>query len=166
MRNIINGGPIPNVELARIEAGEVRAFGARELFAAGRSIILGIPGAFTPVCTKQHVPDFIRNADKFRAAGIFNLVCIAPNDPFVLQAFAQQIDPEHKIEFLSDGNLEFASALNLKAQNRKLFVGWRSERYLMTVNDGIITKVRVEPNILNYSCTRAADAVEMEYTEL
>jgi peroxiredoxin len=80
-----------------------------------------------------------------------------------LDVFARKLDPNNKIEFLSDGNLDFASALSLRAKNQKLFVGWRSERYLLIIENGLIAKLRVEPNILTYSCTRAIDALETEY---
>ncbi len=163
MRNIVNGGSVPDVQFGRMAGSEVQSVSARELFAFGRSVVLGIPGAFTPVCTKQHVPDFVKNADRLRASGISHLICVAPNDPFVLDVFARKIDPNNKIEFLSDGILDFASALNLKAKNQKLFVGWRSERYLLVIENGLIAKLRVEPNILTYSCTRAIDALDAEY---
>ena len=163
MSNIVNGGSVPDVQLGRMSGSEVHSVSARELFAFGRSVVLGIPGAFTPVCTKQHVPDFVKNADRLRASGISHLICIAPNDPFVLDVFARKLDPNNKIEFLSDGNLDFASALSLRAKNQKFFVGWRSERYLLIIENGLIAKLRVEPNILTYSCTRAIDALETEY---
>jgi len=163
VQKIINGGSVPDVQLGRLVGDEIQSVSARELFAYGRAVILGIPGAFTPVCTKQHVPDFVKNAEKLRASGITHLICVAPNDPFVLDVFARKIDPTGKIEFLSDGNLDFVSALNLKAQNKKLFIGWRSERYLLVIENGQIVKLRVEPNILTYSCTRAVEALDSQY---
>lgn len=163
MRNIVNGGPVPDVQLGRMTGGEIQSVSAREFFAYGRAIVLGIPGAFTPICTIQHIPDFVQNADKLRASGIAHLVCIAPNDPFVLNEFALQVDPTNRIEFLSDGNLDFVSALHLKIRNKNLFIGWRSERYLLVIENGQIMRLRVEPNILTYSCTRAVDALNSVY---
>ena len=37
--------------------------------------------------------------------------------------------------------------------------GEGSKRYLMIVDHGIITHLRVEPGMLQFSCTRAADAI-------
>ncbi len=166
MGNIINGSRIPDVELGRLLGSELCAVSTRELFAHGRTIVLGIPGAFTPVCTKEHVPDFIKNAGKLKACGYTQLICIAPNDPFVLDAWARQVDPKGKIEFFSDGNLDFVSRLDLRMTNRDLFVGVRSERYLMIVHNNTIVRLRVEPNILAYTCTRAVDALNDAYTEI
>ena len=161
MHAIITGSRIPDVQLAALDdRGEVRAVAAAELFAYGRALVLGIPGAFTPICSTQHVPDFVQNADRLTAQGYSHLICIAPNDPFVLDAFARQFDPDRRIEFLSDGNLDFTRALNLEARNRALFLGRCSQRYLMIVENGLITRIRIEEDLLRYSCTRAADALE------
>src|ERR1700733_6266161 len=122
MRMIMNGGNVPDVPLGRMEGDEIRSESARKIFSRGRAVVLGIPGAFTPICTSQHLPDFVNNAARIRASGIDHLYCIAPNDPFVLAAWAWQVDPDKTIEFLSDGNLEFAGALNLTARNQELFL--------------------------------------------
>ncbi len=165
MPEIITGSRVPDVQLARLEAGDkIVSVAARALFAYGRALILGVPGAFTPICSKEHVPDFVRNADKMTAIGYSHLICIAPNDPSVLAAWAGPLDPGGKIEFYSDGNLEFTRALRLEVTNRPLFLGQRSQRYLMSIEGGIITRLRVETDLLRYSCTRAADAMAPSFT--
>jgi peroxiredoxin len=161
MQEIIAGSRVPDVQLASLDGdGAIRAVAAPDLFAYGRALVLGIPGAFTPICTKQHIPDFIQNADRLTAVGYSHLICIAPNDPFVLDAWSRTLDPGRKIEFLSDGNLDFIRILHLEAPNRALFMGRCSQRYLMIVEDGVILRLRVEEDMLKYSCTRAADALE------
>jgi peroxiredoxin len=144
MRDVVVGSRVPNVLnvlLAHIENNKLRTVAVREFLAYGRAALLGVPGAFTPVCTEKHIPDFVRNAEKLMASGYNQLVCIAPNDPFVLKAWSRLLDPEKKLEFLSDGNLDFARALQLKVENCELFLGWRSERYLIMVENGSITRV-------------------------
>lgn len=161
MRDIIAGSRIPAIQLSFLDDhDQLHTVSSQKLLAYGRAIILGVPGAFTPVCSKEHVPDFIQNADKLIASGFSHLICIAPNDPFVLQAWARQLDPGKKLEFLSDGNLDFARALNLQTQSRALFMGYCSERYLMIVEDGIIVRLRVEEDIISYTCTRTDDALD------
>jgi len=160
MQKILDGGRIPNVLLACLKGNEIRTVSTHRLFAQGRTIVMGVPGAFTPVCTRQHVPDFVSNADKLAAAGYNRLICLAPNDPYVLTAWADQLDPENKIDFYSDGNLAFATALRLQEKNSDLFLGWRSKRYMMSIVNGVIQKLRVETSIVNYSCTRAIDALD------
>lgn len=155
----LSGSRIPDVRLGYLQDGEVRTVSAVKYFAEGRTIVLGVPGAYTPVCTQRHIPDFIANVDKFDMLGFRQLVCIAPNDPFVLEAWSCDVDPAHKIRFLSDGNLEFTRALGLDSANRELLIGTRSERYLMIVDNGTIVRLRIEPNILTFSCATAEDAL-------
>ena len=156
------GSRIPSVKLGWLDGGVVQSADAYGLFAKGRSAIIGVPGAFTPVCTQQHIPDFIRSAATLRASGFEQLVCIAPNDPFVLDQWAFSVDPERQLRFLSDGNLDFAKALGLQANNRELFMSGRTQRYLLTVDKGVISRIRVEKDITMYCCTRAQDVVALD----
>jgi len=154
MRPILNGSRVPAVPLARLENGALQTTPADRLIAYGRAVVMGIPGAFTPVCTQRHIPEFAQSAEKLTAAGFSHLICIAPNDPFVLEAWARQVDPASRIDFYSDGNLEFTRALGLLEQVSHLFLGWRSARYLMVTNDGVIQRLRIEKDVLDYQCAR------------
>jgi peroxiredoxin len=78
--SIILGARVPSVKLGYLVDGEIAAISTGELFAGGKTVVLGIPGAFTPVCIQQHVPDFVANADKITASGYKQLLCIAPNN--------------------------------------------------------------------------------------
>lgn len=151
---------VPDIKLACLDHGDVIAVSASAVFAHGRTVILGVPGAFTPVCTEKHIPDFLRQADAFDMQGCRQLVCIAPNDPFVLEAWSRIVDPERRIRFLSDGNLEFTRALALDRHNTSLFMGERSERYLMIVENGTIVRLRVEEDILTFASCCADIALE------
>ena len=151
MSPILNGSRVPGVLLGRLENDVVRTTSSEQLFAYGRAVIMGIPGAFTPVCTQRHVPEFVQSAEKLTAAGYSHLVCIAPNDPFVLDAWARQVDPLSKIEFYSDGNLEFTRSLGLLELVSRLYLGWRSSR--LPNGDGrwrdpaIADRKKTRPNI-------------------
>lgn len=151
---------IPDVRLGYLLEGNVHTISAAALFAKGRSVIMGIPGAYTPVCTRRHIPDFVERADVFKALGFNQLVCIAPNDPFVLDSWAREVDPQGKIRFISDGNLEFSRSFGLVITNLELFIGERCERYMMIVEDNEIVRFRVEQNILDYSQSSAIDACD------
>jgi peroxiredoxin len=157
--DIILGARVPAVRLGYLLDGEVATFTTDELFASKKVVVLGIPGAFTPVCSKQHVPDFVANADRLLAAGFDQLICIAPNDPFALDAWRREVDPDSRILFVSDGNLEFCDALGLTMTGAELFLGRRSQRYMLIVHDRVVQRVRVEQSILSYSCTRAREAL-------
>jgi peroxiredoxin len=158
MQNITLGQRIPDMALGQFAYGEIRKIELLPLFARKKIVVIGVPGAFTPVCTKQHIPDFIAQADRLRAGGIDELICVAPNDPYTLTAWTRQLDPENKLLFLSDGNLDFTRAMGLQANNRDLFLGERSRRYLMVVQDCVVSHIKMESILTDYCCTTPADA--------
>jgi peroxiredoxin len=161
MNTILVGSAVPNVAFGYLDGAEIRSVTALDVFSKHRAVVVGVPGAFTPICTTQHIPEFIQNAESLRKSGYTKLICVAPNDPFVLAEWARMLDPQKTLTFLSDGNLHFCRALGLISVNETLFLGARSERYLLIVQNGIINRVRVEPNILKLSCTRPSDALEV-----
>lgn len=157
--SILLGARVPDVKLASLRGGEIVPIAAPDLFAGAKSVVLGVPGAFTPVCSDAHVPDFVRNADTLSRAGFSQLVCIAASDPYAVDAWRTRVDPLAKLRFFSDGNLDFCRALGLASAQRELFLGERSERYMLVVEDQIITRVRVETSILRFNCTNAEDVL-------
>ena len=156
------GKRVPRVELGILQKGDVQSVNARKVFAKGRIVAIGVPGAFTPICTTKHIPDFVMNADRLMKSGYAKLICIAGNDPFVLDEWSRQLDPNRKILFLADGNLAFARALGMTTELTSLFLGERSERFMFITRDGEIEHFRLEPNVLTYSCTRVDDALEAD----
>jgi 2-Cys peroxiredoxin 5 len=149
------GFRIPDVALAELVNGEVSVVRTNALFGGQRVAVIGVPGAFTPVCTRQHLPGFIANAKALRASGFSALICIAPNDPWTVQRWAQDLDPHGAIRFLSDGNRDFVRRLGLMARETQLFLGECSKRYVMTVDRGAIERIQVETSVLALVCTRA-----------
>ena len=145
---------VPNVRLGRLHDGQIMSVDLAHLLVGRKALIVGVPGAFTPVCTEKHVPDLVANAPALRAAGFSRLICLAPNDPFVLALWKERLDPEDRIEFYSDGNFAFSKAMGLTEDLSALFLGRRTKRFLMTLTDGVIDKLSVEENSLNLTCTR------------
>jgi len=153
------GGEVPKTTLGLLKDGEIQAIDARMVFSNGKVVAIGVPGVYTPVCTERHIPDFVRNAAKLKRNGYGKLICIAPNDPFVLERWARELDPYGRILFLADGNLEFARALGLTAELPSLYLGERCERFMMITVNGKIQKIKVEPDVLTFSCTGSEDAL-------
>lgn len=151
------GQRAPLAMLAELVGGEVKAVSTDTLFAGRRAVVIGVPGAFTPICTKTHLPEFIASADEMRRAGYSLVACIVTSDPFATERWAREMDPEHKVRFLSDGNLDFTRAANVVSLERDLFLGERSARYLMVLENAIVHRFSVERSVLDVSCTRGKD---------
>ena len=111
----------------------------------GKTIaIFGLPGAFTPTCSAQHVPGFVQNADAFKAKGVDEIWCISVNDAFVMGAWGRDQKATGTVRMMADGNAAFSKALGLDADFSKHGMGTRSQRYSMLVEDGVVTQLNVE----------------------
>jgi len=111
----------------------------------GKTIaIFGLPGAYTPTCSAQHVPGYVALAEKFAAAGVDEIWCISVNDAFVMGAWGRDQHATGIVRMMADGNADFSKALGLSADFSKFGMGTRSQRYSMLVVDGIVKQLNVE----------------------
>ncbi|XP_029170162.1 peroxiredoxin-5, mitochondrial [Nylanderia fulva] len=123
--------------------------------AAGKKIIIfGVPGAFTPGCSKTHLPGYVAKAGELKLKGISEIFCISVNDPFVMAAWGKEHDATGKIRMLADPKGDFTDAIDLGI-DLQVLGGKRSKRYSMVVDDGIVKELNVEPDNTGLSCSLA-----------
>jgi peroxiredoxin len=115
-----------------------------EAFGGRRVLLFGVPGAFTPTCHRNHLPGYVESFYEIRARGADAIICTAVNDVFVLDAWSRASGADGKIEFLADGNAEFARAAGLDYDGTPFGLGTRSKRYAMVVDDGVVEAIEVE----------------------
>jgi len=115
-----------------------------EVFRGKKVVLFAVPGAFTPTCHRNHLPGFIENAAAIKAKGIDAIAVTAVNDGFVMDAWKKASGAEDKIEFLADGNGDFAKAIDMTLDASGNGLGTRSKRYSMLVEDGVVKKLNVE----------------------
>jgi len=84
-----------------------------EYFENKNIVLIGFPGAFTPTCMMQHIPQFIQKADELKAKGADEVIAMSVNDPFVTIAFAELLGGITKVNFIADGNGELTQALGM-----------------------------------------------------
>lgn len=114
-----------------------------DLFKGRRVVLVGVPGAFTPSCHRNHLPGFVAKLDEIKARGIDAVAVTSVNDVFVLDAWQKASDAEG-IDFLADGNADFARATGLDMDGTGFGLGPRSKRYAMLVDDGVVRVLNLE----------------------
>ncbi|HEU4600330.1 MAG TPA: glutathione peroxidase [Steroidobacteraceae bacterium] len=140
------GERVPAVQLAEMKDGKAVPIDSTQLFKGRRVILFALPGAFTPTCSTAHVPGYVALLREFKDAGIADVVCLSVNDPFVMEAW-QQSEKAQGIHFVADPYGEFTRAMGMSIEHRDAFLGTRSWRYSMVVNDCVIEKMFIEPDV-------------------
>ena len=115
-----------------------------EIFKGKRVVLFAVPGAFTPTCHKNHLPGYVARADEIKAKGIDTIAVVAVNDPFVMSAWEKASGADGKVLFLSDGNGDFAKAVDLTFDGGMAGLGIRAKRFSMLVEDGVVKSLNVE----------------------
>ncbi len=141
---IKEGDKIPSATLMEITASGPAPVTTDELFKGKKVAFFAVPGAFTPTCSAQHVPSYIKGASDLKAKGIDEIVCVSVNDAFVMGAWGKDVGADGTVRMVGDGNGELTSALGLEMDGSKFGLGTRSQRYSMIVNDGVVEKLNVE----------------------
>ncbi len=140
------GDSIPNSRF-RVATAEGPAWTTTDDVFTGKKVVLfAVPGAFTGTCHKSHLPGYIQNADAIKAKGVDTIAVTGVNDHFVMDAWKNATGAEGKVEFLSDGNGEFAKALDMAFDASGNGLGTRSKRYSMVIDNGVVTALNVEEN--------------------
>jgi len=130
-----------------------------EVFAGKKVILVAVPGAFTPTCSKTHVPGFIKEYDEIRAKGVDTIAVTAVNDAYVLGAWRDALGAGEKIVFLADGAAAFAKEVGLSLEPSPS-MGVRSKRYAAIVENGVVKELQVEEKASEATCSSAPSIVE------
>jgi peroxiredoxin len=138
------GDKMPSVTVKHMTASGLAELKTDELFKGKKVVLFAVPGAFTPACSNKHLPGYVANADKLKAKGVDEIVCLSVNDPFVMHAWAEQHGAQGKITMLPDGNGELTKALGLEMDGRGAGLGTRSKRYSMMIENGVVKSLEVE----------------------
>ncbi len=141
---IQSGEAIPSTTLKTMGAEGPTDISTDEVFKGKKVLLFAVPGAFTPGCSMAHLPGYVVNADKIKAAGVDTIACVSVNDAFVMDAWGKAQNAE-EILMLADGNGDFTAALGLELDATGFGMGKRSQRYALLAEDGVVSHLNVEP---------------------
>jgi peroxiredoxin len=121
------------------------AFQVADLAKGKRIAIFGLPGAFTPTCSAQHVPGYVKLHEQLKGSKVDEVWCISVNDAFVMGAWGREQGAKGKVRMMGDGSAAYTKALGLDQDLTAKGMGVRSLRYSMLVVDGVVKSLNVEP---------------------
>lgn len=141
------GDSLPEANLVRIGDEGPEDLSITALTQGRKVVIFGLPGAYTVTCTTAHVPSFIRTRAAFADKGIDAVICVAVNDPFVMQAWGASTGAaEAGITLLGDPASEFTKAIGMEFTAPPVGFYDRSKRYAMMVEDGTVRVLHLDEN--------------------
>lgn len=123
----------------------VKQLSTDELFKGQKVVFVGVPGAFTSTCHNAHIPTFVKNEAAIKAKGIDRILVMAVNDQSVMKMWGESLGAAGKVEFVADGNGDYARALGLEVDMTASGMGKRVRRFSMVVDDGTVKAINFEP---------------------
>ncbi len=148
------GDTVPDMAIKIID-GDVQSTRTGNLFAGRKVVLFGVPGAFTPTCSKYHLPGYVTHFREFRARDI-SVMCLAVNDAYVMQAWALAQQVPAGLLMLADGNASFTRALGLELDGSDYGMGLRTRRFASYAEDGVVRQIHIEaPGELRVSTAEA-----------
>ncbi|XP_067113106.1 peroxiredoxin-5, mitochondrial [Osmerus mordax] len=152
------GEALPAVEVQEGEPGNKVSMD--QLFKGKKGVLFAVPGAFTPGCSKTHLPGFVEQAAVLRSKGVQEVACVSVNDAFVMAAWGKEHGTDGKVRMLADPTGAFTQAVDLMLDSDQIVQALgnkRSKRYAMLVEDGVVKKVNVEPDGTGLTCSLASN---------
>jgi glutaredoxin/glutathione-dependent peroxiredoxin len=141
------GDKIPDATFRVVTADGPQPRTTADVFKGKKVVLIGMPGAFTPTCHRNHLPGFVEKSAEFHQKGVDTIAVTTTNDHFVMSAWSKVAGADGKVEFLADGNGEFAKAIGLNYDGSERGMGGvRSKRYSMLVDDGVVKALNIEEN--------------------
>jgi peroxiredoxin len=152
-KHMQTGSKLPSTSVQQLVDGEVRQIDLAARSFGKTMVLVTVPGAFTPTCSDQHVPEFLREAQAFRDAGVDEIIILAPNDFFVVKAWSDRLDPPAIVQFVADGSQRFAHDAGQVLDLTALGLGLRSQRTAAVIRDSTVVWMATEPDASAVSVT-------------
>ncbi|MCK8483355.1 peroxiredoxin [Aliiroseovarius sp. S2029] len=141
------GDKLPDATLLRLGADGPEPVELSSFTKGKKVVIFALPGAYTGTCTTAHVPSFMRTKPDFDKKGVDAVICIAVNDPFVLDAWGKSTGATKAgITMLGDAEGAFTRAVGMTFDAPPAGLINRSRRYALYAEDGVVKVLNAEEN--------------------
>ena len=152
---------IPSSEIFILENGEPVKKNIENFLKNKKSVIFGLPGAYTSVCSAKHLPGYVKNSEKYKEKGVDQIICMSVNDPFVMNAWGKENNVGNKIIMMGDPFLNFTKAIGAEVDKSGRGLGIRSNRYTMLVDNLKIIKIQEEKDTGSCEISAAENFLEL-----
>ena len=142
---IKEGERLPSVDFFYInESGVPEKIRSTKLLENHKAIVIGVPGAFTKVCSAKHLPGYVNNYDQAKKKGVTKIICVSVNDANVMKAWGDNQNVGDKIFMAADPYCEFTKSIGAEIDRTDKGLGMRSSRYTMLIENNVIKSIKAE----------------------
>ena len=142
---IKEGEKIPSVDFFYInESGVPEKIKSTKLLENHKAIVIGVPGAFTKVCSAKHLPGFVKSYEEAKKKGVTKIICVSVNDPNVMKAWGDNQNVGDKVFMVADPYCEFTKSIGAEIDRTNKGLGIRSGRYTMLIENNVIKSIKAE----------------------
>lgn len=138
------GDKIPSAKVKVVTKDGAKDADITELLAGKKAVLFAVPGAFTPLCSAQHLPGFVNQAAEFKKKGVQEIFCLSVNDGWVMGAWGKDKNVGDNVTLIADGSANFTKAVGLEMDGTGFGLGIRSQRYAVVTENGVVKHLAVE----------------------
>ena len=138
------GEQLPGSEFFYLDSSGPQKIKSSDLFKNQKTIIIGVPGAFTKVCSAKHLPGYVKNFEAAKQKGVTKIICISVNDPNVMKAWGESQKVEDKVFMAADPYCEFTKSIGADIDRTDKGLGIRSARYTMLIENNVAKVIEEE----------------------
>ncbi len=137
------GDKLPDAKVFLLEK-DPKEVSVKKIINGEKTILFGLPGAFTPTCSEKHLPSFINASKEIKKNGIKKVICISINDPYVMDAWGEANNVGRNITMLADPYLSFTKSIGAEIDRNSKGMGIRSSRYAMIIENLEVKNIQEE----------------------
>ena len=141
---IKEGEKLPVSEFFFLDSNGPQKIKSVDLFQNQKAIVIGVPGAFTKVCSAKHLPGYVNNFEQAKKKGVTKIICVSVNDPNVMKAWGEIQNVGNKVFMAADPYCEFTKSIGTEIDRTEKGLGMRSARYTMLVENNVIRIIKLE----------------------
>ena len=141
---IKEGEQLPSSEFFYLSSDGPQKIKSNDLFKNQKAIVIGVPGAFTKVCSAKHLPGYVNNFEAAKQKGVTRIICISVNDPNVMKAWGDSQKVDGKVFMAADPYYEFTKSIGADIDRTEKGLGIRSARYTMLVENNVVKTIKEE----------------------